>query len=52
MTALTALLSADTERIAKLRVRTDHELSDADNVGAATQSSWDNRPTWDNWKKR
>lgn len=50
MNPLATLLGADSAALAKLRVRSEHQMSQRDETRAPS-SSWDNRPSWDNWRK-
>jgi len=50
MNPLAALLGADSTALAKLRVRSEHQMPHRDETRTIS-SSWDNRPSWDNWRK-
>lgn len=50
MNAITAILDASPDALARLRVR-DHQQMSGDEFPARPGNMWDNRPSWDNWQK-
>lgn len=50
MNALTTILEATPDALAKLRIRTSDHIPRAE-LSSTAGSMWDNRPSWDNWQK-
>ncbi|MGH3737173.1 MAG: hypothetical protein ACRDT6_16385 [Micromonosporaceae bacterium] len=52
MNALATVLAAPDELLAEIGVEIGHQVAGEPNRNTSTiPTAWDNRPSWDNWKK-